>query len=799
MALTFWDAQQTVNTTTTGDQFQPKVTQLADGSIVVVYEAYVSATDTDIMFQRYDALGSRIGVETVVNPPSTNYQLRSDITALTTGGFVVTYADFQTHQLFAQKYTAGGVANGGPIILSSSVDVISTDLFPPVAQGMANGAFVVIYPTLNFASATSGTDLVGVVVNPAGIVQPVFLASQTTVFSEFAPSVALTDSGNMLVVSARVSTDSDVGLVLLSPTGSLISGSNMAISTSIESAPSITHLSNDLFVVTWNTNIAGSIGKDIHAKIINNQGVAQGPEFKINATTLGDQFFSKVTALADGKFMVVYSTSGTPGDLHAQMFNPDGTQFGGELTISNSGAGALSTIPDVVTLADGRVAVVWPDTNSDGSGTGINMQILDPREGLFRGTANADKIYGHDGNNDDLYGMAGNDTIWGFVGNDVLHGGADDDTLYGGLDSDKLYGDAGNDNLFGEDGTDLLVGGAGADRLDGGAGTDTASYAGSLAGVTVDLSLFLSPPQVSAGDASGDILVSIENLQGSSFDDTLTGNFSTSIVNGGSGNDTLKGGSILNGDDGDDILTGSRILNGGAGIDKLNIVNGFVGAIDGGADRDLLDMSAITDGTVWVDFGYNLGPNQLFLFNFIFTVGSASVTNMESMIGTSFNDTMRGDRGSNFIDGGAGDDTILGYSPYDTLTPYASLGDVIQGGTGNDLLFSGTGNDLLDGGADDDMIEVGGGTDTVVTGTGNDTIYFSPNCGTDTVTDFSGGAGVVDVMKLYGFGTAFDTFAEVQAAASQHGADTWIVLPGTTIILQNFTATTLAADDFVLV
>jgi hypothetical protein len=87
----------------------------------------------------------------------------------------------------------------------------------------------------------------------------------------------------------------------------------------------------------------------------------------------------------------------------------------------------------------------------------------------------------------------------------------------------------------------------------------------------------------------------------------------------------------------------------------------------------------------------------------------------------------------------------------------------------------------------------------VITGTGNDIVFFSPNCGTDAVTDFTGGPGVVDVLKLYGFGTAFDTAAEVIAASSQHGADTWITLPGTTIILQNFTATTLNDDDFVLV
>jgi Ca2+-binding RTX toxin-like protein len=272
-------------------------------------------------------------------------------------------------------------------------------------------------------------------------------------------------------------------------------------------------------------------------------------------------------------------------------------------------------------------------------------------------------------------------------------------------------------------------------------------------------------------------------------------------INGGAGADTLHGGAnndTLNGG------TGSDFIFGDAGQDVIILNNGILGDFDninGGTERDLLDMTGLTNGAIWIDFGYNVisGPNTATGFNLSTAAGDARVVQMDSMYGTSFNDTMRGDAGSNLIDGGAGDDTLLSYSPYDTVTPYSSLGDVMLGGIGNDLLFSGTGNDYLDGGADNDTIEVGAGTDTVITGTGNDIVFFSPNCGTDTVTDFTGGPGVVDVLKLYGFGTAFDTAAEVKAAASQHGLDTWIMLPGTTIILQNFTATTLANDDFVFV
>jgi uncharacterized protein (TIGR01370 family) len=293
----------------------------------------------------------------------------------------------------------------------------------------------------------------------------------------------------------------------------------------------------------------------------------------------------------------------------------------------------------------------------------------------------------------------------------------------------------------------------------------------------------------------------VARADASDGNDALLGTNRADSINGKSGNDTISAG------DGDDSIiggTGSDTVLGGAGQDVILVGNGLAGdfdVLDGGIDRDLLDMSGLTNGGIWIDYGYNVisGPNMASGFNLSMVVGEARVVNMDSMVGTSFGDTMRGDAGSNLIDGGAGNDILLSYSPYDTITPYSSLGDVMLGGSGDDLLFSGTGNDYLDGGANNDTLEVGGGTDTVVTGTGNDTIFFSPRNGTDTVTDFTGGAGVVDVLKLYGFGTSFDTFAEVFAVSSQVGANTQIALTDTTIILQNFTRATLVADDFVFV
>lgn len=104
--------------------------------------------------------------------------------------------------------------------------------------------------------------------------------------------------------------------------------------------------------------------------------------------------------------------------------------------------------------------------------------------------------------------------------------------------ANTLIGNSGLNTLSGGAGNDVLIGGAGADKLDGGANTDTASYAGASAGVVANL----TTASANTGDAKGDIYVSIENLIGSSYNDTLTGDTGINTLYGGAGADKLVGG-----------------------------------------------------------------------------------------------------------------------------------------------------------------------------------------------------------------------------------------------------------------
>jgi serralysin len=125
-----------------------------------------------------------------------------------------------------------------------------------------------------------------------------------------------------------------------------------------------------------------------------------------------------------------------------------------------------------------------------------------------------------------------------------------------------IYGTDGVNKLQGIGGNDTLVGEGGGDILDGGAGIDTVSYDTSFAST---LRVDLLVRNTNTGAAAGDLYISIENLDGSSFNDLLFGDNLNNVIRGSSypalvsGNDKLdgRGGSdTLNGFDGKDTLTG---------------------------------------------------------------------------------------------------------------------------------------------------------------------------------------------------------------------------------------------------
>lgn len=233
--------------------------------------------------------------------------------------------------------------------------------------------------------------------------------------------------------------------------------------------------------------------------------------------------------------------------------------------------------------------------------------------------------------------------------NDTLTGNNSVNSILGGTGNDTISGLNGNDSLFGNAGNDILIGGAGADALDGSAGSDRASYATATTGVVASL----TTPASNTGDAAGDTYVSIENLSGSAFNDTLTGNNSVNSIVGGNGNDIifgLGGNDSLFGNDGNDILiggAGADVLSGGNGSDRASYHTATAGVIAS------LTTPASNTGDAAGD----------------------TYSSIENLTGSAFNDTLTGNSGGNSLIGGNGNDTLNGRAGNDTMA----------GGSGNDV------------------------------------------------------------------------------------------------------------------
>ena len=187
----------------------------------------------------------------------------------------------------------------------------------------------------------------------------------------------------------------------------------------------------------------------------------------------------------------------------------------------------------------------------------------------------------------DVYGLVGNLVIARDTVIENFIAGSGNDVIAGNAVANYINGRDGNDSIWGSGGDDVLEGAAGADRLDGDAGLDWVSYRDSDAAVTVNL----GEATASGGHAEGDVLIDIENVIGSDYDDVLIGNDDTNRLEGGAGADRLVGGA------GDDELYGDTTLWGVEGSDAS--VDVFVFDLGNGDDtiydfgnEDLIDLSA---------------------------------------------------------------------------------------------------------------------------------------------------------------------------------------------------------------
>ncbi len=210
------------------------------------------------------------------------------------------------------------------------------------------------------------------------------------------------------------------------------------------------------------------------------------------------------------------------------------------------------------------------------------------------GTHAADKLSGLAG--DDIYYVNhASDTISESSGGgtDVAYSYLSSYTLAANVENGRIMAAAAA-NLSGNALNNILYAGTGNNTLNGGTGTeaDTVSYQyGLVSGATSGVNANLATGKVS-GSSGTDKLVNIENLTGSSLNDTLVGSKVANVLTGGLGSDSLYGGA---GDKVKDIFDFNAITESKTGTARDKVYD-FVSKIDkvdlGGIDANTATAKA---------------------------------------------------------------------------------------------------------------------------------------------------------------------------------------------------------------
>jgi len=330
---------------------------------------------------------------------------------------------------------------------------------------------------------------------------------------------------------------------------------------------------------------------------------------------------------------------------------------------------------------------------------------------------------------------------------------------------------AGGTNTGSQDGADVFFGGDHADAFNGmpgpfgpgDNGSDTVDYSHAAAGITVDL----SNPLNNTGAATGDTYISIENIRGTNFNDVLTGDANNNVLEGGLGTNTL---------------------NGGGGFDVASYEHATAG----------VTVSLIAPGSQ---------PTG--------GAGTDTLTNIEGLRGSNFNDTLIGN-GSSVLEGGAGNDQLIGQSGQGDTASYehatagvsVNLAITVQQDTHGAGLDTLTNIANLSGSHFNDTL-TGDAHDNVLFGNGDhDTFVFNKTApggiGHDTIGDFVSGQDNIKLDYLAftpGDANSFSTWLSGHVTTVNSGSDLLIDLDlngANTILLKNASVAGLHASDFIL-
>jgi Ca2+-binding RTX toxin-like protein len=366
----------TVNSFTAEGQTSPTVATFADGGFLVVWGTGDKTQDGDesaIKAQLFDSAGRKVGLEFLVNSSAAGSQWGPVVDTLPDGRFVISWVSYQgesgTYEIKAQMFGRDGSHIGGEFQVDSVGD--TSGVFEPRVTGLADGKFLISWDERG--------DVKAQMFDPDGARIGGIVNLNTTAAHGYGDVIALA-SGGFVATWRATGYDWDVRAQIFDASGAKVGGEFLTHSSTsnTQNTPGGTALAGGGFVIVW-VDIDGLGDERVKAQIYTESGQKAGGELLVSTQIPYYMGGPVVTALPDGGFIVAwnsgYVANGNESQIKAQQFTAAGTRVDGEFQI-NATAPGVQWLPDLATLADGRVVAVWSSATGDVSGGAIRAQIL---------------------------------------------------------------------------------------------------------------------------------------------------------------------------------------------------------------------------------------------------------------------------------------------------------------------------------------------------------------------------------------------------------------------------------------
>lgn len=403
-----------------GDQVAPDVAMAASGDFVVVWASDPQGPgDTSSVYgQRYYANGQPMGGPFRINDGFMNtpqarantsaYQRQPKVAMDYNGDFVVTWHSADTSAgpdddgIYARRYNAAGVPQGAEFLVNSTIP--GRQESPDVAMD-TNGDFTITWQSYSVNGNTGDGSSWGVYAqrydSRGNRLGGEFQVNQYTANYQDHPSIAMDYTGDTVITWSSFAQDGNgYGVFARRYSSSGVAlGNEFQVnqhtldwqyqpSVAMESAtPGMLNANKDgLFVITWSTfnqETPADFNYGIFARMYNPDGSDYVDthtgnvlgEFRINAQTTGDQWYSDVSMDSLGDYVVAWVsttyqtiTTGTgntattrqipQSDIYTRFLDPPGT-VSDTPTVNNTMAVVGTSGDDVFEFTGGPTGPSW--------------------------------------------------------------------------------------------------------------------------------------------------------------------------------------------------------------------------------------------------------------------------------------------------------------------------------------------------------------------------------------------------------------------------------------------------------